>query len=118
MSTSRRTIEFLERVATDRDLLGELATDREARRRNKLDARKVRKLVDRIVRNSELVKLERRIALGSQRISRQKGLIARIERLGANSARARELLEVFETTQALFEQHRDRIVMTTRQQPR
>jgi hypothetical protein len=34
-------------------LLGDLALDRETRRRNKLDARKVRKLVDRLARKRE-----------------------------------------------------------------
>jgi hypothetical protein len=110
MSKSHQTIEELERVAADHELVGELALDRETRRRNKLGARKVRKLVDRLAHKRELVRLERNIALGGPRISHQKGLIARIERLGTDSRRARELLGVFEETQALFEEYRARLL--------
>ncbi len=54
----------------------------------------------------ETFKLEKKIAAGGQRIARQKGLIAKIERAGRDSRQARELLAVFEQTQALFEQRR------------
>ncbi len=114
MPNSRQTIEELKNVAADHELVGDLAPDLETRRRNKLGARKVRKLVDRLAHKRDLVRLERNIALGSQRISRQKGLIARIERLGMDSTRARELLGVFEQTQRLFEQYRERVLRKTR----
>ncbi len=114
MSKSHHTIESLENVAADHELVGELALDRETRRRNKLGARKIRKLVDRLAHRRDLVRLERNIALGGQRISRQKGLIARIERLGMDSARARELLVVFEQTQSLFEEYRARVLRKAR----
>jgi hypothetical protein len=110
MSKSSHTIESLENVAADAELIGDLAIDRETRKRNKLEARKVRKLVDRLAHRRDLVRLERNIALGGQRISRQKGLIARMERLGTDSLRARELLAVFEQTQRLFEQYRERLI--------
>ncbi len=114
MPKSHHTIESLENVAADHELVGELTLDRETRRRNKLGARKVRKLVDRLEHKRDLVRLERNIALGGQRISRQKGLIARIERLGMDATRARELLGVFEQTQGLFEDYRARLLRKTR----
>jgi hypothetical protein len=58
------------------------------------------------------------IALGRQRIARQKGLIARIERFGGDAKQARELLAVFEQTQSLFEQRRERILMAKPRLPR
>jgi hypothetical protein len=114
MSKSHHTVESLQNVAADHELVGDLALDRETRRRNSLGARKVRKLADRLANKRDLVRLERNIALGGQRISRQKGLIARIERLGADSSRARELLSVFEQTQAVFEQYRERLLRKAR----
>ena len=110
----RPNIESLERLAIDRELTGELSTDREARRRAKLSATKVRKLVDRLARHRDLVRLERNIALGGQRISRQRGLIARIEGRGHDSQQARELLAVLEKTQGLFEEYRERLLRKTR----
>lgn len=113
MSGSRDNIESMRDAAAEHELLGDLAADREVRRRNKLSARKVRMLVDRLVDRRDLVRLERNIALGAQRISKQKGLIARIERLGGDSTQARELLAAFEKTQDLFEQYRERLSRKT-----
>jgi hypothetical protein len=101
-----RLIECLEKIASDHDLVANLATDDESRRHHKLSSRKVRRLVDRIALRRDQFVLEKKIALGSQRIAQQKGLIARLERLGFDSKLARELLVVFEQTQSLFEQHR------------
>ena len=116
MSKSNHTIESLQNVAADCELVGDLALDRETRKRNKLEARKVRKLVERLTQKRDLVRVERNIALGGQRIGRQKGLIARIERLGMDSSRGRELLAVLEQTQQLFEQYRDRLIRRARAQ--
>ena len=113
VSGSRDNIESMRDAAAEHELLGDLAADREVRRRNKLSARKVRMLVDRLVDRRDLVRLERNIALGAQRISKQKGLIARIERLGGDSTQARELLAAFEKTQDLFEQYRERLSRKT-----
>ena len=114
MSGTRESIEAMREAASEHELLGDLAADREARRRNKLSARKVRILVDRLANRRDLVRIERNIALGSQRIGKQKGLIARIERLGGDSKQARDLLAVFEKTQELFEQYRERILRRAR----
>jgi hypothetical protein len=110
VSKHQRTVHQLEQIAADCDILGRLAADKEARRRSKLNARKLRKLAYRLSRKHDLVDVEKRIALGSQRLARQKGLVARIERMGADSRSARDLLAVFEQTQALFEQQRERIL--------
>jgi hypothetical protein len=77
---------------------------------HKKSARKVSKLVERVAVKSEQFKLERTIALGRQRIARQKGLIARIERLRADSRQAPELLALFEHTQSLFEHPRQHFI--------
>jgi hypothetical protein len=104
--TDTHLIECLEQIASDHDLVANLATSDESRRHHKLSSRKVRRLVDRIALRRDQFVLEKKIALGSQRIAQQKGLIARLERLGFDSKLARELLVVFEQTQSLFEQHR------------
>ncbi len=106
---NNRLIEGLEEIASDHDLVAHLAPDDMARRRHKLSSRKVRRLVDRIALRRDQFALEKKIALGGQRIAQQKGRIARLERLGFDSKLARELLAVFEQTQALFEQHRRRL---------
>ena len=99
-------IECLEEIASDHDLVANLAPDDESRRHHKLSSRKVRRLVDRIALRRDQFALEKKIALGGQRIAQQKGRIARLERLGFDSKLARDLLVVFEQTQSLFEQHR------------
>lgn len=109
MMSCQQLLEFLEEIASDHDLVGNLSPDDDARRLHKRSARKLRKLVARAAFKSEQFKLERTIALGSQRIARQKGLIARIERLGGDSKNARNLLAAFEQTQSLFEQRREHI---------
>jgi hypothetical protein len=114
MSNSQRKIESIDQLVADHELIGNLAGDREARRRHKLDAQKLRKLVDRLAHKRDLVRIERSIALGGQRISRQKGLIARIERMGSDSSSARELLAVLESTLALLEQKRERYLQKKR----
>lgn len=109
MADNKQLVEFLKEIASDHDLVGNLAPDDEARQLHKRSARKVRKLVERVALKGEQFKLERTIASGGQRIARQKGLIARIERLGRDSKHARELLAVLEQTQSLFEQKREHI---------
>ncbi len=106
VATNERLIDCLEEIAGDHDLLARLARENELRRCRKRSSRKMSKPVDRIALRRDQFALEKKIALGGQRIARQKGLIARIERLGSDTKLARELLTIFEQTQSLFEQHR------------
>ena len=99
-------IECLEEIASDHDLVANLAPDDMSRRQHKLCSRKVRRLVDRIALRRGQFALEKKIALGGQRIAQQKGRIARLERRGFDSKLARDLLAAFEQTQSLLEQHR------------
>ena len=106
MGSNKQLVEYLEEIASEHELVGNLAPDDEARRHHKRCAHKVRKLIERVVLKGEQFRLEKTIALGSQRIARQKGLVARIERRGNNSEQARKLLATFEQTQSLLEQQR------------
>jgi hypothetical protein len=110
MLTNQQLVECLEEIATEHELVGNLSPNDEARRLHKRSARKVRKLAERVAFKSEQFRLEKTIALGSQRIARQKGLIARIEALGKNSQQARSLRATFEQTQSIFEQQRQHFI--------
>jgi hypothetical protein len=107
-------IECLKEIASDHDLVAKLAPDDESRRHHKLCSRKVRRLVDRIALRRDQFALEKKIALGGQRMAQQKGRIARLERLGFDSKLARDLLAVFEQTQSLFEQRRRHLRQSNR----
>ena len=103
---SSHIIACLEEIASDHDQVGNLAPDDESRRHHKRSSREARRLADRISLRRDQFALEKKIALGGQRIAQQKGRIARLERLGFDSKLARELLAVFEQSQALVEQRR------------
>ena len=90
MITRPTLIEFLEKIASDHDLIGNLAPDGETRQRHRRAALKLRKLVERVVLKSDQFKLERTIALSGQSKARRYRLIARNEQGGFVSKETRE----------------------------
>jgi hypothetical protein len=50
---------------------------------------------------------ERHVAQGEMTIKNQKGIIATLERQGQGSAAARAILDTFEQTQRIQQEHRD-----------
>ena len=56
-----------------------------------------------------LAQCERHVALGERHLSRQREIIAELDRGCRDSTRARELLVIFGETQAMHVAHRDRL---------
>jgi hypothetical protein len=56
-----------------------------------------------------LAQCERHVALGERHLSRQREIIAELDRGGHDSTKARELLVIFGETQAMHVAHRDRL---------
>ena len=57
----------------------------------------------------DLVRVERHVRQGKLQISRQREIVAGLQRGGHDTIQAKELLAQFEKIQALHVQHRDRL---------
>lgn len=73
-------------------------------------------LMDRAMQLRHLEEAERHIAQGERHISEQEDRIARLSRLGADTAEAQRLLNNFFATQILHLGHRDRILRDLEQE--
>jgi hypothetical protein len=65
--------------------------------------------MDRDMLREYLAQCRRHVAMGEAHIARQKDIIAELERDGHDSAKARDLLRVFEEAQDLHITHRDQL---------
>jgi hypothetical protein len=106
MVDRQQKIEALEVAALDCHLIAQLAVNKGARR---LNSRLSEKYLDAAndLKHPGLVATEERIEAARKLVARQRGIVARFERLGLPTQSGRHLLAVLEETLALIEKQRD-----------
>jgi hypothetical protein len=65
--------------------------------------------MDREERQQQLARAEQRVAQGLAQIEKQRGVIEQLERDGRDATRAKAFFGMLLDSQALYEQHRDRM---------
>ena len=108
MNDLQKKIDTLEAAAADCDLISQLSPSKRVQASNENLSEQYLGVANDL-KHPELAASERRLQLGKELVSIQRGIIARLERQRYPTEMARQLLRTLEQTLALLEQQRDQV---------